>query len=121
MANIKKINKKKEKRVLRIRKKIKRNFCDDSVARVSVFRSSKYTTGQIIHFDGKTLFSASSRDIQTAEKKTKKEKAFEAGKILGAKLVALQYKNIIFDKGQYLYHGRVKAFAEGIKESGIIF
>jgi large subunit ribosomal protein L18 len=89
--------------------------------RVSVFRSLKHIYGQIIDDATKrTLFSFSSRTLKdfSGDKKTvAKQVGVELGKI------ALQgsVKDVFFDRGNYLYHGRVAAFAQGLRESGLNF
>lgn len=94
--------------------------------RISVFRSAKHIYGQAID-DRKevTLFSVSSleKDIreQLNGQSGNKTAAKTAGKILGERLVAGGHKEVVFDRNGYLYHGRVKSFADGIREAGITF
>jgi large subunit ribosomal protein L18 len=71
---------------------------------------------------GKTLAAASTRDKDiAAQKVTKSEKAKLAGAAVARKAVALGITAAIFDRGGYLYHGRVKAAAEGAREGGLQF
>lgn len=91
--------------------------------RLSVFRSNTDMYVQLIDDEnGKTLVSASTKDkdIQ-AQKVTKSEKAKLAGAAVGRKAVELGVTAVIFDRSGYLYHGRVKAVADGAREGGLQF
>ncbi len=91
--------------------------------RLSVFRSNKDIYVQLIDdANGFTLASASSRqkDI-TAQSGNKVEKAFLVGKAIAAKAKEVGIENCVFDRGGYLYHGRVKAIADGAREGGLNF
>ncbi|MBN9482357.1 MAG: 50S ribosomal protein L18 [Bacteroidetes bacterium 43-93] len=91
--------------------------------RLSVFRSNKDIYAQLIDdATGTTLVAANSRqkDI-AAQKGTKSEKAAMVGKAIAEKAVALGLADCIFDRGGYLYHGRVKAVADGAREGGLKF
>ena len=91
--------------------------------RLSVFRSNKQIYGQLINDDkGETILSASSRDEAiTGEADNKVNIANKVGKALGEKAVANGIESIVFDRNGYLYHGRVKSFAEGAREAGLKF
>jgi large subunit ribosomal protein L18 len=93
--------------------------------RLSVFRSSKHIYAQVIDdAAGKTLAAASSRDKDVAGKvKTGADKAAaaEVGKLVAARAVAAGVKDVVFDRGAYLFHGRVKALADGAREGGLNF
>lgn len=91
--------------------------------RISVFRSNSDVYIQVIDdLNGKTLASASTKDKDiAAQKGTKSEKAKLAGAAVARKAVALGITAAIFDRGGYLYHGRVKAAAEGAREGGLQF
>lgn len=91
--------------------------------RISVFRSNTDVYIQVIDdLSGKTLAAASTRDKDiAAQKVTKSEKAKLAGAAVARKAVALGITAAIFDRGGYLYHGRVKAAAEGAREGGLQF
>jgi large subunit ribosomal protein L18 len=120
MSILSKIKKQFERRKMRVRKNLRKNHNNEKI-RVSVHRSLNYTVGQAINdLENKTLFSVSTKVITLAEK-NKTEKAYEAGVLLGNKLLDQNHSEIIFDRGGYLYHGRVKAFAEGIRAAGVIF
>lgn len=101
----------------RIRKKVNGT---SQKPRLSVFRSNKEIYCQLIDdLNGVTLASASSKGIKlTANKVTI---AAEVGKALAAKAKAVGVNNVVFDRGGYLYHGRVKSLADGAREGGLIF
>jgi large subunit ribosomal protein L18 len=104
----------------RIRKKIAGTA---EKPRLSVFRSNSDIYIQLIDDNsGKTLVSASTRDkdIQ-AQKVTKGEKAKLAGAAAARKALELGITAVVFDRGGYLYHGRVKAVADGAREGGLKF
>lgn len=91
--------------------------------RLSVFRSNKEIYAQLIDdANGFTLASATSREKDiTAQKGTKVEIASLVGKSLAQKAKALGIEEVIFDRGGYLYHGRVKSLADGAREGGLKF
>jgi len=90
--------------------------------RLNVFRSSKHIYAALIDDSlGKTLFSASEKDLKQASKITKMEKAFSVGKAIAEKAGKKGLKKIVFDRAGYLYHGRVKRLAEGAREGGLEF
>ncbi len=79
-----------------------------------------YVSAQVIDDKmGKTLFGISEKTLSV--KGTKTEKAKALGVALAKIALDKQVKSVIFDKGSYRYHGRVKAFAEGAREGGLIF
>ena len=91
--------------------------------RLSVFRSNTEIYVQLIDDDNaKTLASASSKDKDiVAQKGTKSETSKLVGGAIARKATALGLKDIVFDRGGYLYHGRVKAVADGAREGGLQF
>lgn len=91
--------------------------------RVSVFRSNKEIYAQIIDDSkGATLLSASSREKELSTVKgTKTEVATAVGKALAEKAIKAGIESVTFDRNGYLYHGRVKALAEGAREGGLKF
>lgn len=91
--------------------------------RLSVFRSNSDIYAQLIDdTTGTTLASANSRHKDIAAiAGNKVEKSTNVGKMLGQKAVALGITTCIFDRGGYLYHGRVKALADGAREGGLKF
>jgi large subunit ribosomal protein L18 len=91
--------------------------------RMSVFRSNKEIYVQIINDEtGKTLAAASSRDKDvTGKGSSKTEQAGLVGKLIAEKAMAAGVTTIRFDRGGYLYHGRVKSLADGAREGGLKF
>lgn len=93
-----------------------------SKVRLSVFRSNKHFYAQIIDDIKKiTLVSVSEKELDKNTKITKIEKAAVLGGILAKKAKELGITEIVFDKGSYRYHGRVKNFAEGARKEGLSF
>jgi large subunit ribosomal protein L18 len=89
--------------------------------RLSVFRSNKEIYAQIIDdVNGVTLAAASSREAGVATG-TNIETAAAVGKLIAEKALKAGIENITFDRGGYLYHGRVKSLAEGAREAGLKF
>ncbi len=91
--------------------------------RLSVFRSNSEIYAQLIDdINGQTLASASSKDkIIVAQKGNKTEKSKMVGTAIATKASELGLKEVVFDRGGYLYHGRVKALADGAREGGLKF
>ncbi|MBN1481444.1 50S ribosomal protein L18 [candidate division KSB1 bacterium] len=94
--------------------------------RLVVFRSNKEIYGQIVDdVKQETLAAASTRSKEIAQDiagaKSKVEKAKMAGKHLGELAKSKKIERVIFDRAGYLYHGRVKAFADGAREGGLNF
>lgn len=90
--------------------------------RLSVFRSNRYIYAQLIDdLKGNTLASASSFEKAVANVGNKSEQSRATGKLLAERAAAKQISGIVFDRGGYLYHGRVKALAEGAREGGLLF
>jgi large subunit ribosomal protein L18 len=95
----------------------------ESRPRLAVFRSNKEIYAQIIDdVSGKTITAASSRDKDIdASKVNKTEAAKLVGKAIAEKAIKAGVETIAFDRGGYLYHGRVKSLAEGAREGGLKF
>lgn len=91
--------------------------------RLSVFRSNTEIYVQLIDdVKNETLAAASSKDQEIlAQKVNKSEKSKLVGAAIAKKAVALGLTDVVFDRGGYLYHGRVKAVAEGAREGGLKF
>lgn len=86
--------------------------------RLSVFRSLKHTYAQIIDDSkGVTIVSASDFGV----KKNKTESAFVVGETVAQKAKEKKINEVVFDRGGYLYHGRVKAVADGARKQGLKF
>ena len=114
----------KSERRNRIRRRIRKtSFGTPQRPRLSVFRSNKDIYAQVIDdTTGTTLAAASSRDKELAKAKgTKTEIASQVGKTLAEKAVKAGVETVAFDRGGYLYHGRVKSLAEGAREGGLKF
>ena len=108
-----------------IRYRIRRKIGEGSAQkpRLSVFRSNTDIYVQLIDdVNGQTLASASSKDkaIQ-AQKASKVERSKLVGEAIAKKAVELGIKDVTFDRGGYLYHGRVKSVADGAREGGLLF
>lgn len=86
--------------------------------RLAVFRSSQHIYAQIID-DLKSQTLVSESDLKL--KGSKKEKAFEVGKKLAEKALKLKINTVVFDRGGFLYHGRVEELAKGAREGGLKF
>jgi large subunit ribosomal protein L18 len=91
--------------------------------RLSVFRSNTEIYAQLIDdVSGQTLAAASSKEKSiAAQKTTKSEKSKLVGSAIAAKATELGLTEVVFDRGGYLYHGRVKAVADGAREGGLKF
>ncbi|GGY40507.1 50S ribosomal protein L18 [Parvularcula lutaonensis] len=92
--------------------------------RLSVYRSGKNITAQIIDdAAGKTLASASSleKELREAGKGSTTDAAAKVGSLVAERAKAAGIENVIFDRGGYLFHGRVKALAEAAREGGLKF
>lgn len=102
----------------RIRKKMEGN---SRRPRLSVYRSNKQIYCQLIDdTTGTTLAYAASTDEAVAGT-NKSESATKVGELIGSRAQALNIKEVIFDRGGYLFHGRVKALAEGARNAGLKF
>ena len=114
----------KNERRIRIKNRIRKVVSGTTERpRLSVFRSNKEIYAQIVDdVTGKTVASASSRDKGISkEKGTKSEIAKLVGKAVAEKAMKSGVETISFDRGGYLYHGRVKSLAEGAREAGLKF
>ncbi len=114
----------KESRRLKIRKRIRGTVSGTaSRPRLSVFRSNKEIYAQIVDdVAGTTLVAASSRDKDLVEASaTKIEKANAVGKSIADKALKAGVEAVAFDRGGYLYHGRIKSLADGAREAGLKF
>jgi large subunit ribosomal protein L18 len=95
--------------------------------RLVVFRSLKNIEGQIVDDDSRTTLIGMStlasglKDFVAEGKNRRVEHAFAAGKLLGEKAKSQGISAVVFDRGGYRYHGRVKAFADGVREGGLEF
>ena len=93
-----------------------------SLPRLSVFRSNKQIYAQLIDdAAGKTLASASSNDKVLSNKGNKTEQAVEVGKLIAENAKNIGVQSVVFDRGGFIYHGRIKALADSARESGLKF
>jgi large subunit ribosomal protein L18 len=111
------------RRRISIRKKIKGSA---ESPRLAVFRSNRHIYCQLINdAEGRTLAAASSKSREIEERrgelKDKTAVAREVGKLISAKASAVGCDKVVFDRGGFRYHGRVKALAEGAREGGLTF
>ena len=115
---------KKSDRRLRIKRRIRKVVTGTADRpRMSIFRSNKEIYAQLIDdATGTTILSASSIEKDIASKKVNKvEQAALVGKAVAVKAEKLGLKTVAFDRNGYLYHGRVKAIADGAREGGLNF
>ncbi len=90
--------------------------------RLVVHRSNKGISAQLVDdFDGKTVATASWLHLKKSFKGKKTEQAAEVGKLLAETAKKAGIQTVVFDRAGYLYHGRVKALAEGAREGGLKF
>ena len=90
--------------------------------RLAVFRSNKGIFAQLVDDEsGRTIAGASWLGVKKSFKGTKTEQAAEVGKMLAEVARKAGIESVVFDRGGYLYHGRVKALAEGAREGGLKF
>lgn len=114
----------KSQRKLRIRRRIRKVSTGTAVKpRLSVFRSNKEIYAQLIDdTEGKTIAAVSSRDKDLVKAKgNKTEVAVLVGKAIAEKSKKAGIDKVAFDRGGNLYHGRIKALAEGAREAGLKF
>ncbi|MCS3867962.1 large subunit ribosomal protein L18 [Chryseobacterium ginsenosidimutans] len=111
-----------EKRI-RIKRRVRGKISGSSeLPRLSVYKSNKEIYAQLIDDNsGKTLASASSREKGVDANGTKTEVSAAVGKAIAAKAVAAGIETIVFDRNGFVYHGRVKALADGAREGGLKF
>jgi large subunit ribosomal protein L18 len=115
-------NERRKKRHLRVRNKV---FGTAERPRLNVFRSSKNIYAQLIDdMAGHTLAAASTLDKEIKEKGVNGgtvDAAREVGKLIAKRAADKGFNKVVFDRGGYIYHGRVKALAEGAREGGLDF
>lgn len=115
--NSKEKNNQRYARKKRVRFRLKAN--NANAPRLVVSRSNNYIYAQVIDdLKGITLCGADSRKIKIA---SKIEAAKEVGKLIANEALGKNIKKVVFDRGAYLYHGRIKALAEGAREGGLEF
>lgn len=114
--SVKQYRSQRKRRQLRIRGRV---FGTAKRPRLSVFRSAKYIYAQLIDDEkGVTLASASGLEVK---KGTKKERAAAVGEAIAVRAKKKKIKKVVFDRGGYAYHGRVKVVAEEARKGGLEF
>lgn len=112
------------RRQRRVRHKIRKTAAVERV-RLSVFRSGKHIYAQLIDdAQGRTLAAASTvdKDVRAAVKSSSTvEAAKKVGQVIAERAKAAKVNEVVFDRGGYMYHGRVKALAEAAREGGLSF
>ena len=108
-----------DRRHRRVRKKVEGTA---SRPRLAVFKSNRYIYAQIIDDEGgRTLVSASSRDKSLAGKTLTVDSAADVGKLLAQRANDADVAEVVFDRGGYPFHGRVKALADAVRKAGVKF
>lgn len=87
--------------------------------RLSVFRSNKYIYAQVIDLSGNTIVGISEKALKIASKVAPIERARLVGAEIAKLALGKKISDVVFDKGRFAYHGRVKAVAEGAREGGL--
>lgn len=106
-----------QKKKMRIRKRVRGS---EERPRLCVFRSARHIYAQLIDDDkGVTIVSASTLDLE--KKNANKDTARAIGQEVAKRALGKDIKSVVFDRNGYLYHGRVKALAEGAREAGLNF
>lgn len=118
-----KILNKKEKRIRRHKRVRAKIFGTSDCPRLAVFKSNLHIYAQVIDDEkGITLTSASSLEKEIRDKKLSgKEKAKLVGELIAKRCLEKGIKRVVFDRGGFLYHGRVKILAESARENGLKF
>lgn len=110
----------KDKKIERRKRRVRFKFrALTGLPRLSVFRSNQYIYAQIIDVKGNILVAAN--DVKLKANFKKLERATKIGQEIAKKALAAKIKRVVFDRGAYKYHGRVKALAEGAREAGLEF
>lgn len=118
MTSIAKIEKAKQRRAKRVRSAVRGT---PERPRLTVFRSNRGIWAQIVDDQsGRTLASACSRHVEETAL-PKKEMAAKVGELIAERAKAAGVESVVFDRGSYLYHGRVKALADGARQGGLEF
>ncbi|MBN8608856.1 MAG: 50S ribosomal protein L18 [Caulobacterales bacterium] len=113
-----------ERRAQRNRTRLKK-LAGEGRLRLSIFRSSKHISAQLIDDEkGVTVASASTLDDafkKTGKKSSDKDGAAAVGKLIAERALAAGKKSVVFDRGRFVFHGRVKALADAAREGGLDF
>jgi large subunit ribosomal protein L18 len=104
---------------MRIRKNIRGTA---EQPRLNIYRSNRYIYAQLIDdLSGRTLAQANSYESGVANEGNKSDQSAKVGSLLAERAKAAGIEKVLFDRGGYLYHGRVKALADGAREGGLVF
>jgi len=107
------------RRHVRVRKTV---YGSQARPRLAVFRSNRYIYAQVIDDDGgRTLAAASSREAALRERTLTVETAAEVGRLIAARAGEAGVSQVVFDRGGFPYHGRIKAVADAAREAGLKF
>lgn len=109
-----------QRRKYRVRNNIKSNNKSNR-PRITVTRSNKNIYAQLIDIDGKVLKAFSTKNLDVNEKGNGTEKARKVGVEFAKLCIQDKVNEVVFDKGPYIYNGRIKAIAEGCREAGLQF
>ena len=111
------------KRRKRIHMRVRKNIRGTAQRpRLNVFRSNRYIYAQLIDDrSGHTLAAASSFEKAVVNEDNKSEQAAKVGQLLADRAKSAGIESVVFDRAGYLYHGRVKALADGAREGGLKF
>ncbi len=120
MARASSSRERRKARHMRIRKKVRGTAARP---RLCVYRSLRYIFAQLVDDDaGRTLFSISSLNPEVrGQTMPKSESAKLVGKLIGQRALEMGIRQVVFDRGGFKYHGRVKALADGAREAGLQF
>lgn len=111
-----------QKRIRRHKRARGKIIGTQSKPRLTVFRSNRHVTAQLINDEeNKSLLQINDLKLEKKSKKNKTDAAFGLGKFLAESAAKKGIKKVVFDRGGYKYHGRVKAVAEGAREGGLQF
>ena len=90
--------------------------------RLFVFRSNQHIYVQLVDDDkAKILMSASDKEVKAKKGEKKSEVSKQVGKLIAKKAVEAKIGKVVFDRGGTIYHGRIKALADGAREGGLVF
>ncbi len=113
---------KKQKRINRHKKIRSKIYGTQDRPRLFVFRSNQHIYAQLIDDDkAKILVSTSDKELKTQKGVKKLELSKEVGKLIAKKAIENKIEKVVFDRGGFIFHGRIKALADGAREGGLKF
>jgi large subunit ribosomal protein L18 len=118
LSSAKKLKKVRDKRKKRVRGKVAGTA---GRPRLAVFRSARHIYVQAVDDEAAEASTRSKEIVEAIAKMKKTAAAAEVGKLMAKKLLAMTIDTVVYDRGSFLYHGRVKALAEGAREAGLKF